>query len=273
MARLPIRPSTLKRLFALSGNLCAYPDCRQVLYREDLTGFVEVCHIHPAEKDWTRYDPDVSDEQLRDMSNLILLCRNHHGEVDQQFSEVPADELRAWKKKHEAMFSNMRALFNPQIVDAAGQRDPKPPQNLGRLLVSHSRDFTHGDLADGVTELTAFLARIRNVPPQTIEFMHKLLAHGLRGGHSPRLGGSGIRVNAEEVRQNFSLSTRQIQDFCAIMARYGLGDLDEDFQGHVVTINDPGDRVTWEVIGQAAEILRFGLEDLLQEQDFTVFDT
>ncbi|PZT94228.1 MAG: hypothetical protein DI624_15110 [Brevundimonas sp.] len=85
MARLPIKTSVLSRLFAMSGNLCAYPSCPQILYREDGTGFVNICHIHAVEEGWTRYDPDVSDEALRAIDNLVLMCRNHHGEIDQEF--------------------------------------------------------------------------------------------------------------------------------------------------------------------------------------------
>jgi len=46
-----IQPSdkTLKKLFALSGNRCAFPGCKEFIVDEDQNLIGQVCHIEAAE--------------------------------------------------------------------------------------------------------------------------------------------------------------------------------------------------------------------------------
>ena len=58
MRRDPTGPSqaTIKRLFAHSGNRCAFPRCMEVLVEEG-TVVGKVCHIKAANPKGPRYDP------------------------------------------------------------------------------------------------------------------------------------------------------------------------------------------------------------------------
>lgn len=38
MARIPPTPSTVKKLFSLSGNNCANPNCNNFLVKQDVDG-------------------------------------------------------------------------------------------------------------------------------------------------------------------------------------------------------------------------------------------
>nr|WP_314188024.1 HNH endonuclease signature motif containing protein [uncultured Brevundimonas sp.] len=272
MARLPIKTSVLSRLFAMSGNLCAYPSCPQILYREDGTGFVNICHIHAVEEGWTRYDPDVSDEALRAIDNLVLMCRNHHGEIDQEFSPISADQLREWKRQHEAKFTDMRLLFDPKIVDRVAQRSPVKPLNMGvvdRVLPDH---FRAGDLAEVTAQIGIYVDKIKNIPPPTLEFMIKVIRHGLRGASQRVWGSSSLKLDANEVAQAFDLSGTEINDFCNIMERYGVGYLQDDYPP-AVSIAPPADYLDWPTLSEVLTAVGGDLEVLLQGQDFSVFDT
>jgi hypothetical protein len=204
LARLPIKTSVLSRLFAMSGNLCAYPGCPQILYRDDGTGFVNICHIHAVEPGWARHDPDLSDEALRAIDNLVLMCPNHHGEIDQEHSPISADILRQWKRQHEARFTDMRLLFDPQIIDRVAARAPVPPTNMRQLAVTHPDYYTVGDLENLTAQMGDFVERIRNIPPPTLEFMTKAVLHGLRGAAQERAGTSALKLDAVELTQAFS---------------------------------------------------------------------
>jgi len=95
-------PSTLKRLFALSGNRCAFPRC-PVPAIDARTGrvAVEVAHIKGESPGGPRYDPSQTDDERRHFDNLLLLCRNHHGEVDHDEAEFTVEHLRRVKSEHE----------------------------------------------------------------------------------------------------------------------------------------------------------------------------
>ena len=77
------RQPTVKRLFALSGNRCAFPDCPTRLVDQD-TGTIlgEICHIKGEKPTAARYDPDQDNEARHGFDNLILMCRNHHKIID-----------------------------------------------------------------------------------------------------------------------------------------------------------------------------------------------
>ena len=272
MARLPIKTSVLSRLFAMSGNLCAYPGCHQILYREDGTGFVNVCHIHAVEEGWARHDPNVSDEGLRAIDNLILMCRNHHGEIDQEFSPISADHLREWKRRHEARFTDMRLLFDPQIIDRVAHRSPVKPANMGTLEQSHPDHFMVGDLEEITVQIGDYVDKIANIPPPTLEFMTKAIRHGLRGASQSPWGSFSMKLDAIEIAQAFDLSGSEITDFCAIMERYGVGYLQDDYPT-VVSIAPPAEHLDWPTLTEALAAVGGDLEVLLQGQDFSVFDT
>jgi len=103
MARLDVKESTLKKLFALSGNLCALPGCTHPVVNEhgDLIG--EVCHIEAAEKGGSRYNPDQSDEDRRRFENLLILCPTHHKTTD-NVEQYPVEPMRQIKREHEDRF-------------------------------------------------------------------------------------------------------------------------------------------------------------------------
>lgn len=100
MSRLPPKPSTIKRLFALSGNICAFPDCYQEMINNDGIVIGEVCHIEAAEEGGERYNVNQNDEERRDFNNLILLCSNHHKETNNT-EKFKTWTLKKMKKEHE----------------------------------------------------------------------------------------------------------------------------------------------------------------------------
>ena len=52
----------------------------------------------------------MSDEERRDYTNLIYLCRDHHREIDRQEKTFPVALLREFKAKHERhVFERFRA--------------------------------------------------------------------------------------------------------------------------------------------------------------------
>lgn len=114
-------------LFALSGNQCAHPDCTLPVTDRRRVTVSEVCHIHPKRPGNPvnpRWDPDLTEDEINDISNLILLCKHHHGIVDRTEADLyTADELRKWKDDHERRLLPPRhetyAHFPTSLVDQA----------------------------------------------------------------------------------------------------------------------------------------------------------
>ena len=101
---MTITDKTRKVLWGRSGNRCAI--CKRVLVApataddsESVVG--EECHIVSPRSNGPRHEPSFPQELLDGYENLILLCRVHHKEVDDQVATHPAEKLRRIKQEHE----------------------------------------------------------------------------------------------------------------------------------------------------------------------------
>ena len=63
----------------------------------------QIAHIRGAKESGPRYDPNMSEEERKAFSNLILLCKPHHDHVDKKHRhEYPPEMLLRWKADREA---------------------------------------------------------------------------------------------------------------------------------------------------------------------------
>jgi len=98
----PSRP-TVKRLFAVSGNRCAFPKCSTQLVDKQSGSVVgEMCHIKGEKPGAARYDSNQSNEERHNFENLILLCNVHHKIVDDDEVAYTVERLRQMKLDHES---------------------------------------------------------------------------------------------------------------------------------------------------------------------------
>jgi hypothetical protein len=100
-------PTTIKLLFGLSRNQCAFPDCPKPIIipgtdQSDKAIIGHICHIYAVSNVGPRGKPGLTSEQRNAFENLVLMCRDHHGAVDTQHKTYPAKLLFKWKKGHEA---------------------------------------------------------------------------------------------------------------------------------------------------------------------------
>lgn len=95
--------ATIKRLFALSGNNCAFPKCTQPTVddtSEKVMG--EVCHIRARRPGGPRFDETQSNSERHHFDNLLLLCPTHHNVVDADEESYTIERLLSMKQNHES---------------------------------------------------------------------------------------------------------------------------------------------------------------------------
>lgn len=103
---MAILEKTRKMLWAKSGNRCAI--CKSELITKQETDSTlnigEECHIISSKPKGPRHKQNLNDYDTFD--NLILLCRNHHREIDTLIDAFPEEILRYMKQNHENWVKN-----------------------------------------------------------------------------------------------------------------------------------------------------------------------
>lgn len=95
--------NTTKKLYALSGNRCANPDCHRELFKNGVQ-LGEIAHIKAASPNGPRYDASMTDDERRDYANLILLCGDCNKIIDGNPQKYPVELLYDWKRNHESFY-------------------------------------------------------------------------------------------------------------------------------------------------------------------------
>ncbi len=140
MNRKGIKNQTIKRLFALSGNRCAFPDCKTNLVDKKGTVFAQICHIEADRPGGERYNPNQTIDERRSFENLILLCANHHIETN-NVSEWDVAKLKELKNNHESQY-----LENHYHV---------PDLVVHKTKIKHYLDLINTDLDRGCVNLAS----------------------------------------------------------------------------------------------------------------------
>jgi hypothetical protein len=95
--------ATVKKLFALSRNRCAFPNCAIPIV-EPLSGKVtgRICHIKAQSQGGPRYDADQTDADRHSFENVLLLCPIHHDVIDCDPDAYTVERLTTMKTSHES---------------------------------------------------------------------------------------------------------------------------------------------------------------------------
>lgn len=101
-------------LWAKSAGRCEFDGCNKPLWHDGLTqiemNFADIAHIIGDSADGPRGDKVLSLEYCSDVSNLMLMCLNHHRMVDRNTKLYSENVLRQMKKAHEERMQRLTAI-------------------------------------------------------------------------------------------------------------------------------------------------------------------
>lgn len=99
-----IAEATARALFGQAAGFCQKPECnRDVLIKVASGRYVsvgEMAHVVAASEEGPRADVTVSNAQLTDLDNLILLCSVCHTLIDKAPDDYPTEIVMGWKRQH-----------------------------------------------------------------------------------------------------------------------------------------------------------------------------
>ena len=113
-----MRVKDIKILWGRSGNRCAI--CKLEITPDGETETIgEIAHIISRSAKGPRGNSPLSLEKRDEYSNLILLCPNHHSEIDKYSKKWPTAKLHEVKANHEKWVSDSldKGIISYQPID------------------------------------------------------------------------------------------------------------------------------------------------------------
>lgn len=167
MARKAIPRSEAVKLWTRAYGICSFPGCgRELVWGDDpprLRG--EMAHIVAASDEGARGDSEVDPAALNRYENLILLCPNHHEEVDGEGHLYSVEDLTRMKGQHEEQIRDRLSEGSLWQEDLASL----DYLNVPRILMDPAaRQVLHRDVAASASLETTTL---RNLGLQLVPIM------------------------------------------------------------------------------------------------------
>jgi len=154
---MSISTKTRKRLWAKSGNRCAISKIELVFEpttESDDSIVGEECHICSRTTGGPRYDLNLSEVEIDEYKNLILLSRNYHKIVDDNPSYYTPQRLQRIKQSHEDWvrqtldfeIRNIKSIKYPESRISFLSRILTGTQLLNVISNCHGYDFDNDEL-------------------------------------------------------------------------------------------------------------------------------
>lgn len=222
----------VKQLFALSGNLCAFPDCTERIVDSSDTIIGEICHIKGHKPNSARYDPKQTDAERRSFDNLILMCGKHNKIVDDNNNhhKYTVEWLRRVKAQHEAKHRHaknapptsdaIRQFLAKKFVDTSEFDEPHYPQNLKALMRSLDEKFSKEEKEQKLVEARELLSKLESLPLVSRKFLRRLLE---------RAESERMSVLLKEIENALGLSRRDLLEELSVLESRGLAEFDEEY--------------------------------------------
>lgn len=114
--RLVPTKDTLRELYLKSGNRCAFPDCTALMLDTEGDFIGQITHIEAAEIGGPRFNENMSNEERRSFTNLILMCYPHHVKTH-DVEKYSVATLKEMKARHEVRFTDVAQTIENAITD------------------------------------------------------------------------------------------------------------------------------------------------------------
>lgn len=116
IGRTAISETVRMKLWAVSGGRCEL--CNRLLYSDQYFGtdgnFGQMAHIHAVSVGGPRHKYGMTPEEKNDISNLMLLCADHHHMIDTYPDDFSDGLLIIRKKQHEERIRSVTEISYEQ---------------------------------------------------------------------------------------------------------------------------------------------------------------
>lgn len=274
--RLSHTTSIIRRLFAHSGNLCAFPGCAALMINANGDPIGQICHIEGVGGE--RHNPDMSDVQMAAFENLMLMCYEHHVVTNDE-EKYTVEVLRNMKANHEKYFSHPERVIIEALSDSTEKDVVNLPQNLHRLAKVLKWKLTDEQLSSNFDILKGYIKLFRLVPQPTRMFVGEVAKriHKMRSSGHVKDDGHIVGITFTDLVNSIHLNGKAVgfqylYDRAGDLEKYRVGGY-QDHMGddgeHMLTLSQPEDWSLWDDLIKFTSKEKVPLNDFIADLDFS----
>ncbi|RYG35790.1 MAG: hypothetical protein EON93_06065 [Burkholderiales bacterium] len=273
--RLTPKPEVLRELYLLSGNMCAMPGCPTVLITSEGVMVGDVCHLAAAEFGGPRFQSNMTNEDRRKATNLMLMCKIHHKIIDSQPAKFSLAKLRDMKKAHEARFKEigqtLQQRFVEQFADNTDEVQVSLPRRLSQLKKFNPDLYEASYVDEIVADVAAYAEKLSLAPVEYRTFMLAVIKRARKLGWTNHLGSkTSASVDCQDLMAAMNMGAAKLKKFTDGFERYGIGDVVEGFHGsHQVRLYDPAEGLRWSDIYKFSESANIDFSNFVLKVQFS----
>lgn len=262
--------STLKKLFALSRNRCAFPGCPQEIVDSENNIIGEICHIEAAESGGERFNLKQTDEERCSYENLILLCRNHH-KVTNNITIYTVVKLKEMKKNHEAKFKDIVEKINSDIKDHTNENKICIPKTLMGISEFFKWGLGDDEVNGNIAWIENFASRLKKLPREARQLLYIIFDRAEEKYYSR------IFVTFEtpvvEIKKICKLSINEINENMIILEKYKFCEFDTNFEDiRIINISDDKFDGLWKYLKDYCSAKSINISDMIVNLRFDLLD-
>lgn len=268
--RLTPTSATVRELYLKSGNECAFPSCSHRIIDADGVLIGEICHIEAALPGGVRFNVEHTNEERRQIENLMLMCHAHHKVTDDD-SAYPVARLKEMKAAHESRFTDVVGQIRRSIGDETQTTSVGLASTLAKMDQVLDWHFTREELRPHVQHVNALAQRLRDVPRRTRELLAVIIR---RGGAVPGNYGQWEALH-DDVVEATQLRNAEVVKHVQILQHHGFGHGEDDEFSRTPRIRISGLKSGWPIWQDLLDFskrARLPLTELIVELRFDLLD-
>lgn len=262
--RLKPLESTLRELYVNSGNQCAFPGCTNRVVDENGVFIAQVCHIEAANEGGQRFNLNMSNEERREYSNLLLLCYEHHKVTDDE-TEYTVEVLRRMKYEHEEKFKNIiEDMSTSSLNDITKSQYIKYPQSLRSINIELDWRNNSGELKECIETIINEIDKLARITPATRSVFLTMLERS-----------ENNIILLEEIQDLLNLTGEKMAKHMDILIKYNLIDEPEEsecYRGYTSEFNQADGWPMWNDVKIYCEKKAINLRSVVYDLRFDLLD-
>lgn len=266
--RLAPLDDTLRRLYTLSGNQCAFPGCCHPMFNNEGNFVGQICHIEAAMPGGERFNSNMTNEQRRAFDNLMLMCYDHHIETN-KVDLYPVYKMQQIKQQHENMYANIDSFINKMqssIVDVTSNITPNMMRSLTNLYrVCEGLDTRISrEIEDDVRLFNNALPSFSSLSPDAKNVFSICIS---RAKHTSMK----MYIDPLEIQRVTAINSTYLNSIFTEIEAAGFASYDED--DRQIHIFFPDSEVNfWEMIQKYCSSQNLSAVDIVSNMKFSIFD-